>query len=450
MIEGKPRILLVDDEENCLRSLRDVFDLENITCFTANSGVKALDILAKEDIDILITDVKMPGMTGMDLLKEVKRQKPEINVIMLTGYGSINDAVESMKLGAYQYILKPVVMEDILDLVHRLSVEQSPALLEKLAADLPAGKALIGNSVRMRNIAQLIAKIAATDLPVIIIGESGTGKELAATALHYASERAGQRLVTINCAALPDTLLESELFGYEKGAFTDARSSKAGKIEEADKGTLFLDEIGDMQPAMQAKLLRVLEQNEFQRLGSNRSHKVDVRIVSATNRDLAQGMRDGSFRPDLYYRLNAVTLSMPALREIPEDIPILANHFVREFSERFERPGMRLDDEVLESFQRYRWPGNVRELANAIRRAVVLCSGDVIRDFDLPGHIMESMEEKPVRTVEKKHSYLLADVEKEHILKVLEIASGNKSQAAKIMGIHRDTLLRKLKKFGLQ
>ncbi len=452
MMEQKARILLVDDEENCLRALKDVFELEEIDCITANSGLKALDLFNHNDFDIVITDVRMPGITGIDILRQVKRLRPETFVIILTGHGSIHDAVASIKLGAYQYILKPVIMDDLLPLIKeiltRIEQESSASPLLNLKEPLPSGKTILGQSVRLQNVAKLISKIANTDLPVIILGESGTGKELAATAIHHSSDRAVKPFVAINCAAFPDTLLESELFGYEKGAFTDARNSKAGRIEEADGGTLFLDEIGDMKPAMQAKMLRVLEEHEFQRLGSNKSRRVDIRLISATNRDLRQAIQEKAFRADLYYRLNAVSIAMPPLREIPEDIPLLASHFAREFAARFNRPPVQVEQEAMACLQSYTWPGNVRELANAIRRAVALSDGKTIRLFDLPPHINQESVVAEKTAPDNSKSNLLEDIEREHILKVLDLSGGNKSEAAQILGIHRDTLLRKLKKYG--
>ncbi|MBN2357100.1 sigma-54-dependent Fis family transcriptional regulator [candidate division KSB1 bacterium] len=453
MPEHKP-ILIVDDEENCLRALKDVFELENLECITTNSAVKALDLFTHNDIDIVITDVRMPVINGIDLLKKLKKVKPEVYVIMLTGYGSISDAVASIKLGAYEYIMKPVIMEDLLghikEIFAQLEIHSPFEPTMALKVPMPRGKVLLGNSVRIQNVGKLISKIANTDLPVLILGESGTGKELAANAIHYTSDRCKKPFVAINCAAFPDTLLESELFGYEKGAFTDAKTSKAGKIEEADGGTLFLDEIGDMKIAMQAKLLRVLEEREFQRLGSNRSREIDIRLISATNRDLYQAIAEKTFRADLYYRLNAVTISMPPLREISEDIPLLAEHFAREFAGRFGRKVSGISTEALTALMKYNWPGNVRELANAIRRSIALSDGSEIREFDLPPHFSLQESEALTPHAEKSKSLLLEDIEKEHILKVLDIAAGNKSEAAAILGIHRDTLLRKLKKYGVE
>ncbi len=448
------KILIVDDEENCLRALKDVLELENIVCTATSSGLKGLELFAHDEFDIVITDVRMPGVSGIDLLRQVKRLRPETFVIMLTGYGSINDAVASIKMGAYQYILKPVIMDDLLTLIKDISGQISrntgSSPLMDLKEPLPTGKTILGRSIRLQNVAKLISKIASTDLPVLILGESGTGKELAATAIHHTSDRAAKPFVAINCAAFPETLLESELFGYEKGAFTDARASKAGRIEDADGGTLFLDEIGDMKPAMQAKLLRVLEEQEFQRLGSNKSRKIDVRIISVTNRDLSQAIAEKGFRTDLYYRLNAVTIAMPPLREIPEDIPLLANHFARDFAARFSRESITVEEEAIAAMQRYAWPGNVRELANAIRRAVALSEGPSLRIYDLPPHIIQ--EATPSYEIEPAPSgvLLLEEVEKEHILKVLDMTDGNRSEAAQILGIHRDTLLRKLKKYGVE
>ena len=453
MVDITPRILLVDDEENCLRAIKDVLDLEGLKCLTANNGHKAIEYFERHDIDIVITDVRMPGMSGIELLKQIKKRQPNTFVLVLTGYGSINEAGESMKLGAYQYIMKPVIMEDLLaqikDVLLKLDSMQRHTPFKNIAENLPEGKTLLGKSVRIKNVAMLISKIANTDLPVLISGESGTGKELAATAIHYASDKANKPFIAINCAAFPETLLESELFGYEKGAFTDAKTSKRGKIEEANDGTLFLDEVGDMKPTMQAKLLRVLETHEFERLGSNVPQKVDVRIISASNQDLKKGIEEGVFRADLYYRLNAVNIVMPPLREILEDIPIFANHFAKEYSKKFGRQKPEITDESIASMQQYEWPGNVRELANAIRRAVALCDGKTIRVSDLPSHISFAEPHVEEKKEVKEKSMLLSDIEREHILNVLDQTDGNKSMAANILGIHRDTLLRKLKKYGI-
>ncbi len=455
MVDDKTRILIVDDEVNCLRAIKDVFDIEEIPCRTAASVRKALEILERDDFDIILTDVKMPGLSGMELLKRIKQQQPDVHVIMMTGYGSIDDAVQAMKRGAEQYIMKPVIIKDLLvlvrDILEKLDQErgtlESP--LKKLAQTLPPNKIILGSSERIRNIAHLISKISNTGLPVLILGESGTGKELAANAIHYSSDRKEAPFVAINCAALPDTLLESELFGYKKGAFTDARQSKIGKFEQAHGGTLFLDEIGDMKPSMQVKLLRVLEEKEFQPLGSNTSVTADFRVIAATNKDLTQALQEGSFREDLYYRLNAVSLNMPPLREIPRDIPILATHFAQEFAKRFERKTMTLSKEVLHALQTYHWPGNARELANLIRRAVALSDGDKLQLFDFPAHISSPDIPENRKKDREGPSLKLDDMERNHILYVLELAENNKSQAATLLGIHRDTLLRKLKKYGV-
>lgn len=453
MTEKLPRILLIDDEENCLRVISDVFALEGIDCITANNGQRGLEFFDRLEIDIVITDVRMPGLTGIEILHQVKKRNPDTIVIMLTGYGSIEEAVKAMKLGAYQYILKPVIVEDLIEqikeILERLDSAKNHSPLNHLASTIPDNKQILGSSPRIQNVAKLISKIAGTDLPVLILGESGTGKELAATAIHHSSDRALKKFIAINCAAFPDTLLESELFGYEKGAFTDARTSKPGKIEEADSGTLFLDEIGDMKPAMQAKLLRVLEEQEFQRLGSNKSQKVDIRIISATNRDLRQAIVEGEFRPDLFYRLNAVNIIMPPLREISEDIPLLANNFAKQFAIRLNRKVTQISNEAITTLIQYKWPGNVRELANALRRAVALSDGPQINVYDLPPHITDVAQSADDVQQIKKKSLVLADIEREHILAVLEVAKGNKSLAANMLGIHRDTLLRKLKKYGI-
>ena len=454
MPNGRSKILLVDDEINCLRAVRDVFDLEGFNCLTANSGMAAIELFDRNDIDIVVTDIRMPKMNGIELLKKIKERKPSTRVLMLTGYGSIEDAVESIKLGAYNYILKPVNVADLLADIHDIlkeiegepDKESSAALIE----ELPEGKHLLGRSERLNTVTQLIQKIAKTDLSVLIQGESGTGKELAAMAIHYSSDRAKRPFISINCAALPETLLESELFGYEKGAFTDAKTSKKGKVELAHTGTLFLDEIGDMSHAMQAKLLRVLEARELDRLGSDRKRKVDIRLLSATNQDLRSAMEQGHFRNDLYYRLNTVNIVMPALREMREDIPLLANSFIKEYAIRLGRPVPVINDESMDVLLKYNWPGNVRELGNSMRRAVALCDGGVIRNPDLPEHLVQyETSNTHFSESEMNKPLSLAEVEKRHILNVLEGVNGNRSKAANLLGIHRDTLLRKLKQYGL-
>jgi len=457
MTADKSKILLVDDEENCLRSVKDVFDLEGLECFTANSGLKALDIFDRSDIDIVITDIRMPGMSGIELLNKIKERRPTTPVLMLTGYGSIEDAVKSIKMGAYNYILKPVNVNDLLadirDIIAELELKGEEDSEVVLFSGLPAGKRIIGNSDRLYHVTELIQKVAKTDLSVLILGESGTGKELAAAAIHHSSDRTKGPFVRINCAALPETLLESELFGYEKGAFTDAKTTKKGKVELADGGTLFLDEIGDMAPAMQAKLLRVLEEREVDRLGSNsaKGKSVDIRVISATNQQLRNAVEHGTFRNDLYYRLNTVTVEMPALREIRDDLPLLANHFVKEYAARLRRAIPAISDEAMNTLLKYNWPGNVRELANAMRRAVALCDGGEIRNVDLPEHMIHC--EPETKPAEIESDYLepltLAEVEKQHIIRVFENVNGNRSKASNLLGIHRDTLLRKLKQYGL-
>ena len=455
MVNSRSRVLLVDDEINCLRSVKDVFDLEGIDCLTANSGTTALDIFDRNDIDIVVTDIRMPNMNGIDLLKKIKERKPLTHVLMLTGYGSIEDAVESIKLGAYNYVLKPINVADLLadvkDILNMIEGGEDKTETTPGFHELPEGKQILGRSDRIKNVKQLIQKIAKTDLSVLIQGESGTGKELAAMAIHYSSDRAMNPFVSINCAALPETLLESELFGYEKGAFTDAKKTKKGKVELAHTGTLFLDEIGDMSAPMQAKLLRVLEARELDRLGSDRSLKVDIRLLSATNRDLRAAMERGEFRSDLFYRLNTVNIVMPSLREIPDDILSLANYFIKEYATRLNRTIPKLTDESKDILTRYHWPGNVRELGNAMRRAVALCDGILIYKIDLPEHLVnfEISEVSLTRKDRDEELLPLVEIEKRHILKVLEKVNGNRSRAASLLGIHRDTLLRKLKQYGL-
>ena len=434
-------VLLVDDEPNFLRSLRDTLELEGYRVLTAPDGIRALRILEAQGVDILITDVRMPGMTGMELLQTVKKRWPDLHVFLLTGYGSIQDAVRSIRLGARNYILKPVNVADLLVNIKEVARENRKKAQEDLGQGL-----LVGQSRAMQEVRELIEKVAASELPLLIIGESGTGKELAANAIYEASNRKGRSFVKLNCAAVPESLLESELFGYEPGAFTDAKRRKRGRLELAHRGTLFLDEIGEMPLTMQAKLLRVLEEKRFERLGGSAPVYADFRLISATNQDLEKMIAQGRFRKDLYFRLNAIQIRMPPLRDIPEDIPVLSEYFLHRFCQREGLPEPPFLPEALSVLLRYSWPGNVRELRNVIHRAVVLSRGQPITPEHLPPHMVRQTEGGPAGA-----SLLsLEEIEKRHIQRILELTGHNKSRAAHLLQIHRDTLYRKLRKYHLE
>ena len=441
MVKKQTTILLADDEANFLRSLRDTLELEGYRVLTALDGVRALRILESESVDVLISDVRMPHMTGIELLRVAKRRWPRLLVFLLTGYGSIQDAVQSMRLGAQNYILKPVNVGDLLT-----NLREALRQEKRKSAEEETGHILVGQSRPIQELRQMIEKVGPSDLPVLITGESGTGKELVADSIYATSRRKGRPFVKLNCAAVPQNLLESELFGYEPGAFTDAKRRKKGKLELAHRGTLFLDEIGEMPFSMQAKLLRVLEEKSLERLGGSTTIHVDFRLISATNQNLEALIDQGKFRRDLFFRLNAIQLKTPALREIPEDIPLLAEYFLHEFCRKEGIAEPALTDETVDVLVRYSWPGNARELRNVIHRAVVLSQGGVITPEHLPAHLSSA-----VAAVSSTRSDLsLEEIEKRHIQRVLELTGHNKSRAADLLQIHRDTLYRKLRKYHLE
>ncbi len=447
MAAKKHKILIVDDEPNFLRSMKDVLELEEFEVSTNLRARDALAFMQGNRADVMITDLRMPQMSGIELLRQVKTNWPETIVFMLTAYGSIRDAVMCMKLGAENYIMKPVNIKDLVGhlgqaLANRANNGNSSSERKK-ESDVK----LIGQSDAICNIRALVERVAKSDLSIIICGESGTGKELVANAIYRDSNRTNKPFLKINCAALPDHLLESELFGYEPGAFTDAKKLKRGKLELIHEGTLFLDEIGDMPVAMQAKLLRVLEEKRVERLGGNRAIPTDFRLLSATNQDLEKLISEGRFRGDLYFRLNALQIKLAPLREIRDDVPLLTEYYVQQiaFSLRINAP--KIHQSTIEMLLRYYWPGNVRELRNVIHRAVVLNTGDEI----LPEHLPEQIRRQEFGRDAPDFPALLSleEMERHHIMKVLQIADGNKNRTAALLNIHRDTLYRKLRKYEL-
>jgi DNA-binding NtrC family response regulator len=448
-------ILVVDDERSTLDALSTILRREGHVVLTAASAQEALAQLEDEELDLLLSDVKMPKMDGLELLRHIKAHHPEIVVIMMSGHQDVTDAVESMKAGAYDYMVKPFGREEVVRNIQKALAHRS-LLVENLALKRQvryqgARAQVIGSSPAWRKVCEMVEQIAPSRATVLISGESGTGKELIAALIHQLSPRADRPFVTLNAAALPATLLEAELFGHEKGAFTGAQQRKLGRFELADGGTLFLDEIGDMPPEVQVKILRVLQDGTFERLGSTRTLQVDVRVVAATNKDLMQEVEAGRWRLDLYYRLNVISLRLPALRERREDIPLLVAHFLRKYAAQNNKQVTGIQQQVLQSLQLADWPGNVRELENVIERAVVLAKGPIIGIAELPGHFQEK-ESVPTPSDHfalPRHA-TLADIEREAIAQALQHSGGNRQATARSLNIGLATLYRKLKEYRLQ
>jgi DNA-binding NtrC family response regulator len=440
-VENKGSLLIVDDERSVRDSLSRWFADEGYEVGAAESAAEALTRLAERRWDIALLDIKMPGMDGIELQRKLKEADPELTVIIMTGYASVETAVAALKLGAYDYVTKPLDPDDIGNLLrnalsHRRLCKEAVRLREQVAAQLPAG--LVGQSAAMRRVFEAIETVAPTDTTVLITGESGTGKELVARAIHAGSPRRYHPLVVIHCGALTETLLESELFGHEKGAFTGAQYRKKGKFEVAEGGTVFLDEIADISLKTQTDLLRVLQEREVTRVGGTQPIPVDFRCVAATNRDLQPLIDDGRFRPDLFYRLNVFSITLPALRERREDIPLLAEHFVRKFSQAMSKRMERVAPDAMQILQQYEWPSNVRELENAVERAMVVAQEPGLKAGDFLLHPRAGMG--GARTLE--------DIERAHILRVMEECNNNQTRAAVVLDIDRVTLHNKLKRYG--
>jgi len=442
----KPRILIVDDELSVRTSLREWFLEDGFDVETAEDGLDALRHLDDGAFDLMIVDLKMPGMDGISLQRRVREIDPNATIVILTAFASVETAVEALKMGAFDYVTKPVDPDELSHTVRRALerkqlTEENVRLREKVS-ELSGATPILGQSPAMRHVLELIESVAETDASVVVRGESGTGKELIARAIHAKSPRRFFPIVAVNCGAIPETLLESELFGHEKGAFTGAQYRRKGKIELAHGGTLFLDEIGDIPPKMQVDLLRVLESHRFTRLGGTQEIESDFRLICATNRDLEELVREGTFREDLYYRIHVFAIDVPPLRERREDIPELVEHFVHKFGRAMGKPPKQLTSEAEELLRSYDWPGNVRELENAIERAMVIGQGNRIRPEDLPLHV----EREGGRPKERS----LESLERDHIERVLREESGNVSQAARVLGIDRGTLYNKMKKYGIR
>lgn len=449
-------ILVVEDEPAQREMLVGFLRKEGHKVEEAEDGKKALEILKKHSFDVLLVDQKMPGMSGIEVLEEAKRLQPESDVLLITAYGTVQDAVKAMKLGAYDYITKPVDLEELLMVLERIAEKQTLVrenqILKERLKEKRIGKAdLVYESYQMAEVVNLAARVAPSKASVLLLGESGTGKELVARLIHSLSPRSSKPLVTLNCAALPESLLESELFGHERGAFTGAIQRRIGLFEQADGGTLFLDEIGDLSPSVQVKLLRFLQEGEFQRIGGSTLLKADVRIISATHRDLEELMKKRIFREDLFYRLNVVTIKLPPLRERREDIKPLVEHFLKVYAAQNAKPIEGISREAMDLLLQYDYPGNVRELENIIERAVVITRGPVIQTEDLPFTIKERA--KPHRVARGPGGTLKERVEaleKSLIEEALEQAGFNQTKAANLLGLSERMLRYKLRKYALK
>jgi two-component system response regulator HydG len=448
-------ILLVDDHKPFRDSLAKILGGEGFRVFPANDGEEALDILRKEFIHLVLTDLKMPKMDGVELLKVAKTIRPEIEVILITGYATVDTAVTAMKEGAYDYIQKPFKPREILKLVRKAVEKQSLVLenrmLQERIKDFQKVEKIVGRSPAMKKVLEIVAQVAPSSATVLIQGESGTGKEVIAQAIHDLSPRASKPFIKVSCAALPETLLEAELFGYERGAFTGAMARKEGRFELANGGTLFLDEIGEVSPTVQVKLLRVLQVGEFERLGGTKTIRADVRIVAATNMNLLEAVERKAFREDLYSRLNVITLTLPPLREREGDIPLLAHHFLEIFTKKNSKEVKGFTQEALEVMLQYSWPRNVRQMENAIERAVVLTKGEMITLGDLPPEILKGVEsriQKAVlmdgKTISISLGTSIETIEKRVIEETLRLSRGDKNLASKILGISARTIYRKI------
>lgn len=454
------KIMVIDDEPEICNILKEFLEGLGYQVITANSGPEGLNLISQNVVDVLILDLNMPGMHGIEVLKKVKLTYPDISVIILTGFPSIDTAVESMKLGAYDYLVKPIDfkrLEVVLDKVFEQSLMKKRLdILERKVRGEYLFEGMVGQSIGMLNVFHMIKQIAPYSTNVLITGETGTGKEMVAHAIHNLSPRKNKPFVVINCAGLVDTLLESELFGHVKGAFTGAVKDKPGLFEVANEGTIFLDEIGELPLSLQAKLLRVLEYREIQRIGDTKTRKVNVRIIAATNVDLRSKVEEEKYRKDLFFRLNSFCINIPPLRERREDIPLLCQHFICQLNKELKKDIKGVSQRVLDLFMELPWEGNVRELKNVIERAYIMAKGDLIDIDDLPAEyrspkkdLNKSKQQEEEDILEDDSPTTLEELEKRYIAKVLKLTSGNRSKAAKILGLSRRSLYRKLKRYGL-
>jgi two-component system response regulator HydG len=446
---ASPTLLVVDDEASNLESLERIFTREGLEVLTAPDGKEGLELLRKRRIDVLLTDLMMPGVSGVDLLKAARKIAPETEVVLMTAYGTVETAVEAMREGAYDFITKPLKRAHVVRVVEK-ALEKQSLLVENrtLKAQLAAARRrpIVGQSLAMRRTLEVVEQAAPSAATVLLLGESGTGKELLARRIHEQSPRAGGPFVPVNCAAIPEGILEGELFGYEKGAFTGAVARRDGRFASADGGTLFLDEIGEIPPSIQVKLLRVLQEGEIERLGG-KTQRIDLRLVAATNRDLKRAVAEGRFREDLYYRLNVIALTVPPLRDRREDVPLLVDHFLGRFREKNQKEVTGTTRAALDALLAYEWPGNVRELENAVERAVVLTKSSVIDIDDLPREVRglpDIVGGPGGRALTFEIGTPLEEIELRVIQETLRYTRGDKRLAAQLLGIATRTIYRKL------
>ena len=451
MIEAKP-ILVVDDDKLMLDFMRDLLLSKQMNVVTADNGDDGLKIFLDYKPFIVFLDLNMPKMNGIELMEKILEHDPNVSVIIFTGESAIEPAVEAMRKGAYDYVSKPVEIKKITLVIDRIIQSQTflreRNILQDQLDELFGFRNFVGVSPQIKKVYEQIKQVSQTDSTVLITGDSGTGKEIVANALHYSSKRKRNPYIKVNCAALPETIIESELFGHEKGAFTSAASRRIGRFELANGGSIFLDEIGDFPVSTQVKLLRVLEARDFERLGGNETIKVDIRLITATNRDLEKAVKEGKFREDLFYRLNVINIKMGPLIERKEDIPILANHFLNKYAAEMNKPITKFSKRAMDILQSYHWPGNVRELVNAIERAVVFCKGKILTEKELPPNIKAQANGLSVGL--NLPSFSLADAEKSLISKVLEKANWNLKHSAELLKISRGTLYSKIERHEIQ
>jgi len=454
-------ILVVDDEFSVLELIRIALEGAGYSALTAETGESALELLTNEKLDLVILDLKLPGMDGIEVLREIKAITESMPVIMITGHGTIKDAVEAMKLGAYDFVSKPFEIDKLVITVRNAiaasSLEKEVTRLRSQLKQRYSFENIIGDSGKMQDLYEMMQKATQSDVTVLIQGESGTGKELIARAIHFNGERKDQFFVAVNCAAIPDTLLESELFGHEKGAFTGATNQMTGRFEQADGGTIFLDEIGEMNPQLQAKLLRVVQEQEINRVGSSIPIQINARIISATNKKIEKIVKEGEFREDLYYRLAVFPIIVPPLKERLEDIPLLAAHFLHNFSKKNSKDITGISRQAMELFMNYHWPGNVRELENAIERAVLLETSKILQPASLPMSLLALSEELHPSDGKREQFWNpnsgkiipFKEIERQVISSALKVADGSITEAAKALEIGRATMYRKVREYGL-
>jgi DNA-binding NtrC family response regulator len=456
------RILVIDDEESIRDLLKDFLVAKGFQVAVASDGESGLQLLKEDAFDIILLDLMMPGMSGLDVLRERSARKIDIPLIVITAHATVQAAVEAVKLGAFEYITKPFNLEELYLVIKKaldvsILKEENSSLKKELEKKSSYNKRaldqIIGKSAPIQNVIQFIEKIADTDSTVLVTGESGTGKELVAKSIHSHSSRSKKPFVPLNCAAIPKEILESELFGHEKGAFTGAVSTRIGRFELANYGTLFLDEIGELAPPLQVKLLRVLQEREFERVGGIKTLRVDVRIIAATNRNLEKAVEEGMFREDLYYRLNVIPLRLPPLRKMREDIPLMVEHFITHMSRRKGKEAPTISGEAMQSLMSYKWPGNVRELENLVERMLILKEGEVVSPDDLPERLFDKRQVQRVANAVQVLSrdgidlnMMLDEIENNMIVQALELSKGVKSKAAGLLGLNRTTLIEKMKK----